>query len=82
MALAPQALAPGHGQVPAVQLDVGHRSGGCSPIVGRPAVVAAAQRRRGVPQVSVVMRDQRSGAVLPGQHGLAGRRGSDRGRGR
>jgi len=82
VALAPQTLAPGHGQVPAVQLDVGHRSGGRSPVVGRPAVVAAAQRRRGVPQVPIMVRDQRSGAVLPGQHGLAGRRGSGRGRGR
>jgi len=74
VALAPQALAPGHRQVPAVQLDVWHRPGRRAGVVGRPAVVATAQRRRRVPQVPVVVRDQRRGAVLSGQHGLPGRR--------
>jgi len=89
VAFATQALAPGHRQVPAVQLDVGHRPGRRAAVVGRPAVVAAAEGRCGVPQVAVVVRDQRRGAVLSGQHGLPGRRGSagscgggGRGRGR
>lgn len=78
VALAPLTLAPVDGQVPAVQLDVRHRPGRRAPVVARrPAVVAAAQRRRGVPQVPVVVRDQRRGAVLSGQHGFAaGRRTS------
>jgi len=89
MAFASQALAPRHRQVPAVQLDVRHRPRRRAAVVGRPAIVATAERRRGVPQVTVVVRDQRRGAVLSGQHGLSGRCGSagscgggGRGRGR
>lgn len=78
VALAPQTLAPVDGQVPAVQFDVRHRPGRRAAVVGRPALVAAAQRRRGVPQVSVMVRYQRRGAVLSGQHRLAGRRAADR----
>lgn len=79
MALAPLTLAPVDGQVPAVQLDVRHRPGRrahatAAAVDRRPAVVTAAQRRRGVPQVPVVVRDQRRGAVLSGQHRFAGRR--------
>lgn len=78
VALAPQTLAPVDGQIPAVQLDVRHRPGRRAAVVGRPALVAAAQRRCGVPQVPVMVRYQRRGAVLSGQHGFAGRRAADR----
>lgn len=58
VALAPQTLTPVDGQVPAMQLDVRHGSGSRAPVVWRPAFIAAAQRRRRVPQVPVVLWDQ------------------------